>query len=138
LVWRSAYAMIIDREVELSEAFSESVPDTSIVLHLADLAALSEWRLWKRLLDSESLPNPVVTTFPATPGSAIRKELPLLMPPGDASSVIFVDPSAISVPANRLRAMVVSEGKAKVSMTGPPTEDAWELFVEIAKSARIG
>ena len=63
-----------------------------------------------------------------------RKELPLLLPPGDASSVVYVDPASISVVANRLRAMVIAEGRAKVAMTGSPTEEAWDLFVEMAKA----
>jgi hypothetical protein len=108
-------------------------PDPAILLLVADLSALTEWRLWKRLLDSESLSLPTLTAVPAAEGSNIRRELPLLMPPGDFKSVHFVDP-AMEIPSGRTRAMILAQGRVAVAMTGPPTEDAWELFIDLARS----
>ena len=133
MIWRTAYETQIERDLDLPSGYSELFPDKAIVLLVADLSALTEWRLWKRLLDSESLSLPALTIFPAAEGSSIRRELPLLMPPGDFKSVRFVDP-ATEIPTGRTRAMILAQGRVAVAMTGPPTEDAWELFTNLARS----
>jgi hypothetical protein len=128
LLWRSTYQTQITRD-EAAPAIQGKTLDGEVVARLPDgvwlivggVEALGEWALWTRLLDT--FPVPYITMLAVDRRAGVRS----LFPPSQQSAVVLVAPTA-GEPA-RVRAMVVHDGRAVVTMTGPPTEDAWDEFV---------
>jgi hypothetical protein len=129
VVWRTAYETSIARDLPVPAALTEMVPMSGVVLVVADVEALSLWRLWRRLIAQDLPTNPeLVTIFLARTSDPVRRQVPSLIPPGDAKALVFVDPELIEWPLERMQAWSVRDGRIVVAMTGPPTEDAWEEF----------
>lgn len=107
-----------------------------------DLAAFGEVRLWKNLIQTLSFPTDQFAFGFFTKGEDDRQELIGAVPNSEQSSwailedreawLKLVEPDRPS----RAFAVILVGNEIPLIMSGPPTEDAWEIFESEALALR--
>lgn len=136
MLWRRTY----EPRVAEGVALPDSTISTSILLGAFDARGQAELGIWLRLLESASLDRHVSLAFirPAwTPKD--RRLVEAIIPPSRRTQIAWVeDPegkwAAVIQPdrPERCFAALLSDGVADMLIVGPPTEDVWERFSEVA------
>ena len=123
MVWRKGYTTQIRQHIPLTGPVSDGV-----YLGLYDVAQLQNLGVWIRLFEQAAVEFVVLFIAETSSESLISD----LMAPSLFRKTRLIPASPINTDRSSFAA-VVREGRAKIVMIGPPTEEAWDAFLAVAK-----